>query len=113
MASGNVNVYEQISGLNYLKNQVKIDQAYGTNSTNAINIDSIQLGNGYIIRIKNEGYLTGTLPTGIGGNAWLLIGFGAGTYGVQMAIGFDSSKIAIRNMPLTGTWGEWKYINAS
>lgn len=62
-------------------------------------------------------YTEGTLPTTVlGGNAFLLIGFSGMVnqqplYGVQLALGFGSNKIAIRNANYaTGgsVWSAWR-----
>lgn len=56
---------------------------------------------------------SGSLPTGLGGNRFLLFSDTSNTYGVQLAIGFGSNKIAIRNAPFNAsgkTWNEWRYI---
>ena len=93
---------------------------YGSGS-DPINIDRINNGVGYIYRCgTTTGTFNGTSPTGIlGGNAFLLIGFsvvfdsGLVQYGVQLAIGFGSNKIAIRNAPYNvsgGSWGAWRGI---
>ena len=70
----------------------------------------------------NSSTASGTLPTSIiDGNMFVLIG---NSYmaqngvqlGVQMAIGFGSTKIAIRNAPYRatgGAWNAWKSITAS
>lgn len=65
-------------------------------------------------------YTEGTLPTTVlnGGNGFLLIGFSGiynqqPLYGVQMAIGFSSNKIAIRNANYNAsgsTWSAWRAV---
>lgn len=86
-----------------------------------LNIDTINNQNGYIYRIhtSSSGNL-GTQPTSIiQSNAYILIGFSAinsqqkPVYGVQIAFGFGTNKIAIRNTPYTtggGSWGAWTAI---
>lgn len=61
---------------------------------------------------------TGTKPAGYGGNRFLLlsdtyVNGSTRIYGVQIAIGFASNKIAVRNSPYNtsgSTWSEWRYI---
>ena len=71
--------------------------------------------------IENDGF-SGTSPTSIiGGNAYILLGYSSVSpsdvldYGVQIAISFSSSKIAIRNAPYNSqggtTWSQWKAIS--
>ena len=81
-------------------------------STN--NIDTLR--GTYIAIVPSDA--GGTKPTTIGGNRFLVIGFSAGSsglsYGVQLAIGFGGTSIAVRNCNYnssgTGTWGSWRYI---
>ena len=91
---------------------------YGASSTKTFNIDTIQNYLGYILRCQST-YLQGTPPTTvIGENAFLLIGFSdivnqKPRYGVQLAVGFASNKIAIRNAPYTpdgGRWSAWRAV---
>ena len=97
----------------------------GLNSLNlleysSLNIDRINNSNGYIHRLINNSSFQGTFPSGLGGNAILLMGFSAvgGSnnkiqYGVQIAIGFGSSKIAVRNVNYNdqgSEWGAWSYL---
>lgn len=69
--------------------------------------------------IVADAFATGTLPTGIGGNRYLIIGDASLTdtglrYGIQMAISFGSNKIAIRNADYNGEgkgkYSAWRYI---
>lgn len=91
-------------------------------SSEPLNIDTINNSNGYIYRIINGGTLSGASPFGVlGGNSALLIGFsacpsGVLTYGVQIAIGFATSYIAIRNAPYNtsgSTWSAWTVLPLS
>lgn len=79
------------------------------------NIDKI---NGASIIVATE-RSDGTLPKKIGGNRYMIItdaSFSESglTYAVQLAIGFGSSTIAIRNCNYTaagnGKYSEWRYI---
>ena len=95
---------------------------WGT-AENPINIDELYNDKGYMYRISSgETGFSGTAPSGIGGNAFILLGFsnlqsaGHVRFGVQVAIGFGSSKIAIRsnNYNASGAaWNEWKYLTAT
>lgn len=98
--------------------KVELNKIYGASSAGTLNIDTIQNYLGYILRCEST-YLQGTSPTTvIGENAFLLIGFSDITnqkprYGVQLAVGFDSNKIAIRNAPYVvngGSWRAWRAI---
>lgn len=81
---------------------------YGT-AGNPIDIDNIN-SQIYLIRIMfNDTGFSGAAPSGLGGNSALLIGFSVQAYGVQIAIGFGSSKIAIRHKPFQSTWQAWSY----
>lgn len=62
---------------------------------------------------------TGTLPSGIGGNRYVIIGessfiSGGLQYGIQMAISFGTNRIAIRNANYNsdakGKYSDWRYI---
>lgn len=84
------------------------------------NIDTISSANGYILRIGTS--TSGTKPTNLGGNAYMIFGFSVCSssgvyYGVQTAIGFGSSQMAIRNCAYnsdgTGTWSAWTYLSGS
>lgn len=57
----------------------------------------------------------GTLPTGVGGNRYLIITLNSGNpkYGGQIAFGFGGEKIAIRGKYNSETWTNWKYLTAS
>ena len=98
--------------------KVELNKIYGASSAGTLNIDTIQNYLGYILRCEST-YLQGTSPTTvIGENAFLLIGFSNITnqkprYGVQLAVGFASNKIAIRNAPYVangGSWSAWRAI---
>ena len=83
------------------------------------NIDEINNSNAYFIRCYASD-LSGTLPiTVLGGNSFILMGFSAITsnskvmYGIQLAIGFGSNKIAVRNADYKangGSWNAWRAI---
>lgn len=97
---------------------VELNTIYGANSTKTLNIDTMQIQNGYILRCQDT-YLQGTPPTSVlGGNTFLLIGFSSiinqkPRFGVQLAIGFGSNKIAIRNAQYTeggGSWSAWRAV---
>ena len=77
------------------------------------NIDSNDYGTFHIINNNN---ITGTLPTGIGGNTFQVIQLFADseiTYNAQLAFGFGSDKIALRRKVNSTTWGDWKYLTFS
>ena len=91
-------------------------------SDNDLNIDKVHGPYGYIYRFANYNSSQGTYPSGLGGNAIMLIGFssiaksGLPAYGVQIAFGFGSDKIAIRHVSYNvsgAAWGAWKYLTAS
>lgn len=91
---------------------------YGVSNTETLNIDTIDNRIGYILRCQST-YMQGTPPTSvIGENGFLLIGFSDITnqkprYGVQLAVGFASNKIAIRNAPFVNdgsSWSDWRAI---
>nr|DAH27516.1 MAG TPA: hypothetical protein [Bacteriophage sp.] len=99
---------------------VELGIIHGSSNNNKINIDKINNTSGYILRCLAT-YTEGTLPTTVllDGNAFLLIGFSSVinqqqlTYGVQMAIGFGSNKIAIRNANYNtsgSVWSAWRAI---
>lgn len=98
--------------------KVELNTTYGANSAKTLNLDTINHAGGYILHCQTN-YLQGTLPTSvIGGNSFLLIGFSnmvnqKPRFGVQLAIGFGSNKIAIRNAQYTeggGSWSGWRAI---
>lgn len=98
--------------------KVELNTVYGANNIKTLNIDMIENNIGYILCCQNN-YLQGTLPTSVlGGNKFLLIGFSSlinqkPRFGVQLAIGFGSNKIAIRNAQYTeggGSWSAWRAI---
>lgn len=100
--------------------QVELNSLYGATTAKTLNIDTINNDKGYILRCQTN-TLQGTLPTSaslIGGNSFLLIGFSnmvnqKPRFGVQLAIGFGSNKIAIRNAQYTeggGSWSGWRAI---
>lgn len=90
---------------------------YGTDDI-PLNINSINNATGYAIRCYAGNGLSGNLPTAIiGGNSFILIGFSTIKnekiiYGVQIAIGFGSSKIAIRNAPHNANGSAWNAWSA-
>lgn len=82
-------------------------------------IDKITGSTPYVISVVGD---TASYPTSIGGNRFIIIGIGSDSlsesgklvFGVQLAIGFGSTKIAVRNMsysPNGGTWSSWKYYS--
>nr|DAK00709.1 MAG TPA: hypothetical protein [Caudoviricetes sp.] len=100
--------------------QVELNSLYGATTAKTLNIDTINNDKGYILRCQTN-TLQGTLPTSaslIGGNSFLLIGFSnivnqKPRYGIQIAFGFGSNKIAIRNAPYVeggGNWTNWRAI---
>lgn len=100
--------------------QVELNSPYGLTTAKTLNIDTINNDKGYILRCQIN-TLQGTLPTSaslIGGNSFLLIGFSnivnqKPRYGIQIAFGFGSNKIAIRNAPYVeggGNWTNWRAI---
>lgn len=100
--------------------QVELNSPYGITTAKTLNIDTINNDKGYILRCQIN-TLQGTLPTSaslIGGNSFLLIGFSnivnqKPRYGIQIAFGFGSNKIAIRNAPYVeggGNWTNWRAI---
>ena len=79
------------------------------------NIDA--LNGKYIIAANSNS--TGTLPRGIGGNGYVIIGESSITetglrYGIQLAVSFGSNKIAIRNANYSNEsnakYSDWRYI---
>lgn len=98
--------------------KVELNTVYGANNIKTLNIDTIENSIGYILCCQNN-YLQGTPPTSVlGGNKFLLIGFSSminqkPRFGVQLAIGFGSNKIAIRNAQYTeggGSWSVWRTV---
>lgn len=98
--------------------KVSCNKSYGY-SDSPINIDMINDQNGYMYSIAESDGFTGTSPASIiGGNGYLLIGQsginnGVLRFGVQLAFGFGSSKLAIRNAnyKVSGTsWSAWREI---
>ena len=99
---------------------IKLSQTFGRTAESALNIDTIQGSNGYMYCIFDGSYLTGTKPTILEGNRWLLFGMSSintsnnlPTYGVQVAIGFGNAKIAIRNRNYIaegGAWSAWTLV---
>lgn len=79
------------------------------------NIDSL---NGRCIVVANA-KSTGTLPKDLSGNRYLImcdsvVGPNGITYGIQLAVSFGSSNIAVRNSDFNGNgskaYGDWRYI---
>lgn len=114
------NLQTKVANLESKTNGLNFDKTYGDYG-NSINIDTINNHSGYIYRVITGSQFSGTSPISLlGGNAFLLMGFSdinqssnLPNYGVQIAIGFGSSNIAIRNVSYntTGaTWGAWKKI---
>lgn len=100
--------------------QVELNSPYGLTTAKTLNIDTINNDKGYILQCQIN-TLQGTLPTSaslIGSNSFLLIGFSnivnqKPCYGIQIAFGFGSNKIAIRNAPYVeggGNWTNWRAI---
>ena len=93
-----------------------------TQNTRQFNIDTINNSHAYIYSVYDPGGGMGTIPN-VGSNTFILIGLSAivasnnlPLYGVQIAFGFGSDKIAVRhaNYNTSGTaWGAWKYLTAS
>ncbi|RGS26622.1 hypothetical protein DWY03_03305 [Collinsella sp. AF23-2] len=54
-------------------------------------------------------------PSKLGGNSCIVIqqNFGDKTYSAQLAFGFGSDKIAIRNKRNGSNWTDWKYVTLS
>lgn len=54
-------------------------------------------------------------PSQLGGNSCIVIqqNFGDKTYSAQLAFGFGSDKIAIRNKRNSSNWTDWKYVTLS
>ena len=97
-----------LGALNELNNKPQIIEFSG-------NIDSL---NGRCIVVANAN-ATGTLPTGLSGNRYLIIcdsviSSGRIIYGVQMALSFGSSSIAVRNCGFNNagstSYDSWRYI---
>lgn len=80
-----------------------------------IDIDNYNVGAFYGFRVRIDGAgFSGTAPTGIGGNTIFLMGFSSNSFGVQIAMGFGSSTIAVRNKPYNAsgsTWNPWTYLS--
>ena len=98
--------------------KVELNTTYGADRTKTFNIDTIENHIGYILRCQSTD-LQGTPPTSVlGGNAFLLIGFSnvvkeKPRFGVQLAIGFNTNKIAIRNAQYIeggGSWSAWRAV---
>ena len=115
------NLTSTTSSLNNTISKMGVIEIADTHNTGNLNINLINNSNGYIYRmITSDG--SSASPTSIlGGNAYILMGFsdvntatGGVGYGVQMAFGFGSSKIAMRNCNYnssrTGSWSAWKAI---
>lgn len=77
-----------------------------------VNIDNLH---GSHIFVASDS-ATGTLPTSLGGNRFLIISdtritSGKLMFGIQMAIGFGSRQLAIRSANYNvGSWTEWRYV---
>ena len=114
LKSGLNDVNSNISTLSSIVNGI----TYGS-TANPLNIDTIS-GMYYYLCV-NDGGLSGDLPITLlgGGSTFLLIGFSHNVtygygYGVQMAIDFTDSSIAIRNSAYnSGSWGAWRKIASS
>lgn len=97
-----------LGAINELNSKPQINEFSG-------NIDSL---NGKYIVVANS-YATGTLPENLTGNRFFIMGDSLITsngirYGIQMAIGFGSNSIAVRNSNYnpddSKSYGEWRYI---
>lgn len=97
-----------LGALNELNSKPQINEFSG-------NIDFL---NGIYIVVANS-RATGTLPKNLSGNRFFIMGDSLITsngiiYSIQMAIGFGSNSIAVRNSNynLNGSksYGEWRYI---
>lgn len=98
--------------------KVELNTTYGASNKKTFNIDTIENPIGYIFHCQDT-YLQGTSPTSVlGGNAFLLIGFSnivkeMPRFGVQLAISFNTNKIAIRNAKYIesgGSWSAWRAV---
>lgn len=96
------------AALNQLNSKAQIPEFSG-------NIDSL---NGRCIVVANA-KSTGTLPKGLSGNRYLImcdsvVGPNGITYGIQLAVSFGSSNIAVRNSNFNGNgskaYRDWRYI---
>lgn len=109
--NSNKTIYEPYINCSYTNGQVK---------ERAINIDQLNQTGFYIYSIFAGDYCEGTMPNV--GNTFILIGYSncllSKAYpnmriGVQIAFGFDSDKIAIRNTGYSstfdGSWNSWRY----
>lgn len=97
-----------LAALNQLNSKAQIPEFSG-------NIDSL---NGRCIVVANA-KSTGTLPKDLSGNRYLImcdsvVGPNGITYGIQLAVSFGSSNIAVRNSDFNGNgskaYGDWRYI---
>ena len=103
--------------------KIELNYAYGTGSSAAIDIDSINMPFGYFLRIVNGSGLSGTFPPLGNTNSCLLIGMseinsgtGLPMYGVQLAFGFGADKICMRHATYSSSgsaWGEWTSVSLS
>lgn len=98
--------------------KVTLSQMHGY-SENPIDIDMINERDGYIYYIAEKEGFSGTSPISIiGGEGYLLIGASGVNdntlrFGVQLAFGYGSSKLAIRNAPYRqsgSTWSAWREL---
>lgn len=96
------------AALNQLNSKAQIPEFSG-------NIDSL---NGRCIVVANA-KSTGTLPKDLSGNRYLImcdsvVGPNGITYGIQLAVSFGSSNIAVRNSNFNGNgskaYRDWRYI---
>lgn len=97
-----------LGALNELNSKPQITEFLG-------NIDSLN-GRCIVVATANA---TGTLPTDLSGNRYLIICDSVISpngiiYGVQMALSFGSSNIAVRNCSFnnagSASYGSWRYI---
>ena len=72
------------------------------------NIDNLLPGETICVATPNN---SGTKPINLRGNKYILLSMSFNIYGVQLAISFGSTGIAIRNKSYGKTeWSEWRYI---
>ena len=85
----------------------------GTNVSNAINIDTIDNRHGYVYRISNGSYSTGTFPD-VASKTGLLIGFSDITNdaeGVQLFLSaYGRMYYRNKRTKVGNTWYDWKSV---
>ena len=88
----------------------------GVNSSDPINIDTIDNKNGYIYRLANTQYVTGTFPSNINSKSGLLIGFSnisGNDVGLQMYICYSGPNLFIRQGRNGTDWSSWYIMSKS